>query len=153
MREWDRRQVQRELDKLLQPFKERDAQDKQRAELERANQATIERTRSTIETAKAWPNWTDYEPDVLKTLQEDSATAAKESRRPTMTLREAYLEVQAKALAADDTTKRAQWLEAMQKAPKSTSIARPGVEATRKPGPRSSADVARETIAQLEKSS
>jgi hypothetical protein len=149
--EWNTAQVESRLlpkvDERLKPWQEQQEQVK----AEKAQTALMEKTRSQIESAKAWENWTDYEPDVLKALQDDSAKAQAEGRRPSMSLREAYLEVKASKLAAKANDARTNALAELKNAPKSTSIPRTA-EVTPKPvGPRSTQDIAARTIDRLER--
>lgn len=151
--DWKTRQVEARFEEKLKPLAEREKEAQQRAQAEQAQQQLVARTRSQIETAKTWPNWAEWEGDILKTLQEDSAKAQAENRRPEMSLREAYLEVKAHYLGADDSAKRQRWMEEQNKAPRSTSIAKPGIEQTRQPGPRPSREVVAEAVARLESQS
>jgi hypothetical protein len=145
--EWIARRL---IDERLKPIEERDKAARERAAQAQAVEQVRTRAVSQIEAAKQWPNWAEYEADVLKALQADSEAAQAESRPPRMTLREAYLEVHAKYLAADDTTKRQRLIDEANKAAKSTAVTKGGVESTRPAAPRSTADIARATIAQLE---
>jgi hypothetical protein len=131
---WRERQWMRKMDDRLKPFTERD-------QAEQAQTQLLERTRTQIQTAEAWPNWAEWKDDVLTTLQTDTAK--------TMTLREAYLEVKANRLSTDHNTVRESVVKEMANAPKSTAV-RSGVEATRQPGPRSTAEIARQVIQQAE---
>ncbi len=147
---WLVRQMEKRVEDRMKPWQEREEQAQQQAQQARQREELTGRVQTQITEAQQWPRWSESEPEVLKKLQEDSAKAAAAGRRPTMTLREAYLETQAAYLAADDTTKRTRWLEEMNKSPKSTSVAKAGVESTAKAGPKSTAEIARATIASLE---
>jgi hypothetical protein len=141
------------VDERLKPYADRDKADQERAAADQAQAAVTERARSQAAEARTWPNFTEYEPDILKKLAADTEQARAAGKRPTMTAREAYLEVHAERLAADDTTKRARWAEEVNKAPKSTAVGRTGAEVTRPAGPRTSREIVQATIAQLESQS
>lgn len=145
--EWKAQQL---LDARLKPWEDQQNAIQEQRDQERAQQAVQQRVTTQIEEAKAWPNWADHEPEVLKLLQADTEQATAAGKRPTMTLHEAFLKAQVNYLSADDTAKRARWMEEANKAQRSTAVTRSGVEPTRQPGPRDSKDVVRETIAKLE---
>ena len=147
------------VDAKLKPLTEREQ--RQQAEAE-ADAAARQRYQTEITEAQSWPGFgalpadgslTPFQQEVLEVLKQDTATAKAQRRRPTMTLRHAFLEVQAKHLAAasDPATVRAQVLKEVNQAPRSTSVTPHAVESTRKAGPRSSVDVVRETLAKLER--
>jgi hypothetical protein len=118
--------MDRKVEERFKPYAEREKAEKDRAESERAQAALTERAAAQAAEARSWPNFAEYEPDILKKLTADTEQAKAAGRRPTMTAREAYLEVHAERLAADDTTKRARWAEEVNKAPKSTAVGRTG---------------------------
>lgn len=160
---WKERQWMRKLeatvDGKLKPLTEREQ--RQQAEAE-ADAAARQRYHAEITEAQTWPGFgalptdgslTPFQQDVLDVLKQDTATAKAQRRRPTMTLRHAFLEVQAKhlAAAADPVAVRAQVLKDVSAAPRSTSVTPHAVESTRKPGPRSTREVVAETLAKLER--
>jgi hypothetical protein len=149
--EWRDRQTMKRLEgtleERLKPWQEHQEQLK----AEKAQAQLRERTATQLETARTWENWTEYEPDILKAMQEDSAKAKAEGRVPTGTLREFYLEVKAAKLAEKATNARTSVLEELKSAPKSTSVPRTA-EVTPKPvGPRSTQDIAARTLDRLER--
>ncbi len=147
MLEQARQIAKSEAQTALKPWQEQ----QESIKAEKAQSALVEKTRGQIETAKSWENWTEYEGDVLKALQEDSAKAHAEGKRPSMTLREAYLEVKAAKLGEKATSARTSVLEELKNAPKSTSMPRTA-EVTPKPvGPRSTQDIAAKTYERLER--
>jgi type IV secretory pathway TrbL component len=69
-----------------------------------------------------------------------------------MSLRQAYLEVQARHLAADQATVRQSVMKELEQAPRATAVSRPGAERLgQPPGTRSSVDIARDVLARLER--
>jgi hypothetical protein len=150
--EWLLRQMDRKVEERFKPYADRDKAEQERSEAQRLQAAIEERARTQAAEARSWPNFSEYEPDILKKLAADTEQAKAAGRRPTMTAREAYLEVHADRLAADDTTKRARWAEEVNKAPKSTAVGRTGAEVTAKPGPRTTQDIVRQVISQAEAS-
>lgn len=147
--EWKARQL---IAAELGPWKEQQKQAKEQQDAAKAHAAITERVQSQAAEARSWPNFTEWEPEILKKLAADSDAAKAAGRRPTMTAREAYLEVKADYLAADDTAKRQRWLDEQNKAAKSTSVTRTGVEPTKQPGPRTTQDITRQVIADATKS-
>lgn len=143
---WQTKQL---LDVELKPYRDREKQEQERAKLEAAEASRITSVRQHIADAAAtWPNYADYKPEIERVMREDSAQAETSGVFQFKTLKEAYLHVQNQKLAADDTAKRAKWLDEMNKAPKSTSIARPGIEHRQAAGPRSTAEIARQIISE-----
>jgi hypothetical protein len=149
--EWNTAQVESRLlpkvDERLKPWQEREEQIK----AEKAQNQLRERTATQLETARTWENWSEYEPEILKAMQDDSAKAKAEGRSPSGSLREFYLEVKAAKLAEKATNARTHALNEMKNAPKSTSVPRTA-EVTPKPvGPRSTQDIAARTLDRLER--
>lgn len=135
------------VDERLKPWQDRE----QRAKQAEAQQELQTRTRSQMDTAKAWPQWTDYEGDVLKRLQQDSSEAKQRGERPKMTLREAYLEVRAERLTTDHNTVRERVIAELKGAPTAPALSRQTADGGRQPGPATTADITRQTIARLER--
>lgn len=148
--EWKAQQL---LDQRLKPIEDRAKSEEQRATERRQIEQLDRRVNTQIDEAKAWPGWSDYEGAILETLQKDSAAAKAAGRRPTMTLREAYLEVKASRLQTDHDKVRDQVLAGLQTAPKSTATGRQTTETPAKTGQKSSADIVRAVVAQMEKAS
>lgn len=152
------KQLEAKVDERLRPITEREKKEQERAAQEEIHREIQTRTSSRIQEAQTWPGFGTLAPDgslsefqtaVLKRLQDDTAKATAANRRPSMTLREAYLEVHAERLAADDTTKRARWMDEQNKAPRSTSMTRAGAELTKPAGPRTTEDITRETLERM----
>lgn len=146
--EWNTAQVESRLmpkvDERLKPLTEREQQAKQREESDKAQRALEDRVRKQVQEAESWPNWADYKPDVEKLLQEDTAKAKAENRRPSMTLKEAYWQVRA-------TSARGTVLNELKNAPKAPAVTRSGGETPKPQGPVSTADIAARTLARLER--
>lgn len=136
--EWAQRQMLRQVDEKLKPITEREKTAKERVEAEQAQQALVERTRGQIAQAQTLPNWKDYEPDILKLLQDDTAKAQSERRRPTMTLMEAYWQTRA-------TKARETMLTEIKDAPPAPTVQRSSGTIP-KPRQESTADVARSVL-------
>jgi hypothetical protein len=146
------------VDERLKPYAERVKDEEERAQTESQRAALRTSTQQQMTEAQSWPGFgtlaadnslTPFQQEVLTELANDTAKARAANRRPTMTLRQAYLEVHARQLAADDTAKRAKWIEESNAAPRSTSVTRGGAESTRPRGPRSTEEIAREQIQRL----
>jgi hypothetical protein len=146
------------VDERLKPYAERVKDEEERAQTEAQREQLRATTQRQMAEAQTWPGFgalspdgplTPFQQDVLAELAKDREAAQAQKRRPTMTLRQAYLEVHARQLAADDTAKRAKWIEEQNAAPRSTSVTRGGAESTRPRGPRSTEEIAREQIARL----
>lgn len=133
------------VDERLKPITEREQQAKAQAEREQAERASLDRVRKQLDEAQSWPNWADYKDDVYKLLQEDTAKAKAEQRRPTLGLSEAYWRIRA-------TKGRETLIKEMQTAPKAPALARGGGDAPRQTGPRSSVDIVRQVVAEAERS-
>jgi hypothetical protein len=162
--EWNTQQVEAKLlpqvDERLKPWAEREKEAQARQEQDRLTGEMKDRYTRQMGEAQTWPGFgkladdgslTPLQDAVLAELKHDSEAAAKAGRRPSMTLRQAYLEVHARQLAEDDTKRRAQWMKEQNDAPRSTSVTRGGVEHTRPRGPRSTEDIARDVGEQLER--
>jgi hypothetical protein len=159
LRAWDRREVIRKAEALVKPLTDRDKEAKQDAEQAKAQETFRESARTQMAEAAAWPGFgpiattgelTPFQGEVLAELQKDSEAAKAAQRRPTMTFRQAFLEVQARHLAeASDPAKvREQVIKDMNAAPRSTSITRTGAE-VKASARRTTEEIARETIARM----
>lgn len=159
--EWKAKQL---LDARLKPWEDQQKEAQQQAKQREWRSELEAKTQTQMQEAQTWPMFgtlgadlTPFQAEVLGEMQKESeacrAAGVKADgtpvRRPTMTVRQAYLEVHARHLAADDTTKRAKWLEEMNAAPRSTSFTRGSAEPTRARGARSTEDIARETIERM----
>lgn len=154
------------LDERFKPFEERDKAAQARQAQDKADRELRENYADQMAQAQEWPlfgklaadnSLTPFQREVLDELRKDSAAAEAASQRagkyvrPSMTLRGAYLEVHARQLAADDTTKRAQWMDELNAAPRSTSVTRSMAEPTRPRGARSTEEITREVVERLER--
>jgi hypothetical protein len=155
--EWNTQKVLNQVDQRIKPITEREQKAQEQAKQQEAEQALAGRVRQQMEAAKGWANWADYEGEVLKKLQADSDAARAESARtgkrvrPTMTLKEAYLEVKADRLSTDHNKVREKVLAEIKQAPKATSVSRQTTDAPRTPGVLSVSDIAARTLERLER--
>jgi hypothetical protein len=147
VRAWERRQLQREIESKLQPIAERE----QQAKIEAAARSSYQREMST---AQQWPGFgalpsdgslTPFQQEVLGELKKDSEQSAARGTRPTMSLRQAYLEVHARQ--QDPAKVRERILSEMKTAPALPSVSRSNAEPSRNVT-RSTADIARQIIEQ-----
>jgi hypothetical protein len=152
--EWNTAQVEAKLlpkvDERLKPYAEREKESKAREEAEKATAAVRERTHKTIAEAQNWPGFKEHEAAILKALQEDSAKAKSEGRRPTLSLEAAYRQAVLPKMTADRNTMREELLKEMSSAAKATPTATRGGGEVPKVGALTTADIARRTIEQLE---
>lgn len=144
MLEQAREVAKKEAAAALEPVTKREKEAQEQSELR-------ERTRAQIETAKTWEKWDEWHDDILGKLRADTQTAQAAGKRPTMTLREAYLEVKAEKLAAERQTVRGDVLKELSTAPKSTSIPRTAGATPAPVKPRSTSEVAARNLERLER--
>lgn len=140
---WKAKQL---LDAELKPWKDQQKEREQQRRQEQQDRAIAKRATEQMETAKSWPNWAEYEGDVLTKLQEESAQAKAAGTHPRMTLREAYLEVKAEKLSTD----RATIVTQMQAGPKAPALARQATDAPRK-APLTTHEIAAKVIADAQR--
>jgi hypothetical protein len=149
------KQLESKMDAKLKPWEERDKELK----AERERNAIVQRTQSHMQEAQAWPDFgqlpadgtlTAFQQAVLDRLKQDTAAAKAAGRRPSMTLREAYLEVRTERLSTDHNTVREAVLKELNDAPKSPTLARQSVDSPKSSRPMSTAEIARSVITQLE---
>lgn len=154
------KQLETKVDERLKPWTEREKAEQARAEQQQVMEAVSARARDAMTEAQKWPMFgqlpadgslTEFQSAVLKRMQDDTAAAKAANRRPSMTLKEAYLEEKAERLTPDYHKMRGKVLEELQSAPKGTAVARTGGEAPRAAAALSTADVAARTLARLEK--
>lgn len=155
--EWKARQM---LEERFKPIEEREAQIKARAKQAEAQRAFQTRYQQTMTEAQTWPGFGSMAPDgslsefqqaVLGRLTADSEKAAAAGKRPSMTLREAYLEVHAERLSTDHNKVRETILKELNGAPRSTAVSRSGGETAKIPAGASTADIAARTLERLER--
>jgi hypothetical protein len=144
-------QAEKRISEKLKPYEEMTKAEKARIQSEQALQQVRTRTQEQIAEAQTWPGFKDHEAAILKALQDDSAKAKSEGRRPTLSLEGAYRQVVVARLTEDDNAKRARILKELQSAPKSTSVPRTTNESPRPTGGSSTAEVAARTLARLER--
>lgn len=162
--EWNTAQVESRLmpkvDERLKPLTEREAQIQQQREREQFQQSIQARTKSQMEEAQTWPMFgklaadgsvTEFQREVLEELRKDSETAKAAKRRPTMTMRQAYLEVESRYKSAEYNTVRERILKELNQAPRSTSMPRQATDSPRTPGPATTQDIASRTLDRLER--
>lgn len=151
--EWQVRQV---VDSRLSPL-EQQAKIREAQQQDHARQQAVQRS---IEDATKWPEFgafaedgslTPFQQAVLDTLQRDSQQAAREGRRPSMTLRQAYLEVYAEKRSTDESAVRERVLRELQTAGKAPALSRSASEAPKATGPRTTSDIAARAMARLER--
>jgi hypothetical protein len=143
-------QANKTVEERLKPITEREKQEQLRIQGDQAMQQVRQRTQQQIADAQQWPGFKDHEDAILKALQEDSAKAKAEGRRPTLSLEGAYRQVVIPRLSTDRNKMREELLKELNAAPKATSVARSGHEAPRGGGMTSTADIAARTLARLE---
>lgn len=157
--DWLRRQLEKVVDQRLKPLTEREKAEEQRRQESERQAAINARTQSAMAEAQSWPGFgtitpggelTPFQAAVLGKLTADSEKARAEGRRPSMTLREAYLEVRNEGLSTDETKVREKVIADLNNAPRSTATARSG-EAPKAPTPASTQDIAARTLARLER--
>ncbi len=130
LREWDRRQAQREAEKVLgarlEPFeKGREAQ--------QAHQQQVQAANAQLEAAVKWEGFIEHNEDILKALEADRVEAVRTRTAPKLrTLLDAYMQVVPAKLKASAAAIRAQVMAEMASAPKSTAA---GAGVIAKPGP------------------
>lgn len=151
--EWNTARVEGKLDEKLKPYAEREKADKARAEHSKAIEAVQTRTSQQLADAETWPGWADHKPEILAALQEDSAQAAAEKRKPSLSLEGAYRKVVVAKLLEDDTAKRARILKELNAAPKSSALSRQTTDSQRTPGVLTTQEITRRTVNKLESAS
>lgn len=152
---WLRRQLDKMVDERLKPIAERE-----KAAHAREQEAEIAgRARGLMTEAQTWPMFgqiaadgtlTPFQQEVLTELQKDREAAEAQQRRPTMTVRQAYLEVHARHQEPDKMRERL--IAELKTAPKAPALAPQGAD-TRSTKPQTSSDIARKVVADLERSS
>lgn len=154
------KQLEGRVDEKLKPWTEREKAEQARAEQQQVMEAIGARTRDAMTEAQKWPMFgalpadgslTEFQSAVLKRMQDDTAAAKAANRRPSMTLKEAYLEEKSERLTPDYNKMRGKVLEELQSAPRGTAVARTGGESPRASAALSTSDVAARTLARLEK--
>jgi hypothetical protein len=150
--------AQRMLNERLKPWEDRDKQ----AQQQQAQRQIMERSQGQMQTATSWPGFgamaqdgslSDFQTAVLGRLQQDSQQAAQRGERPSMSLREAYLEVYAEGLSTDHNAVREEVIRGLRTAPKAPALTRQGLDAPKAPGPMSTADAAARVLARMERGS
>lgn len=139
------------VNERIKPYAEREKQAKEQEQQQRAFQEVSTRARQQMETAKSWQNWAEYEGDVLAKLQADTQQAKAAGKRPTMTLKEAYLEVKAERLTTDHNKVRDKVIKELQGTAKSTSVTRQATDAPRPGAAVTTQSVAARTLERLER--
>jgi hypothetical protein len=154
--EWNTKRVESKMEARLKPWEDRDKA--QQAERER--EALAQHTRGQMQEAQGWPGFgqmaadgslSDFQQAVLDRLKQDSTTARAAGRRPSMTLREAYLEVRAERLSTDHNKVRESVLKELNQAPRSPVVTRQATDAPKVPAGASTADIAARTLDRLER--
>ena len=139
------------LNERLKPIEDRDKAAQQQAQAREYAQQVRQQSDAQMQTAQTWPNFgplapdgtlTEFQTAVLTRLQQDTQQAIQKGTRPSMSLREAYLEVHAERLSTDHNTIRASVLKDLKTAPSAPALSRQAVDSPRAPGPVSTADVA-----------
>lgn len=146
--EWKARQIVQEA---LKPYEDERKQTKEQAAKAEREERDRQQARAHMAAVESEPDWLQHKDAVQKLLSEDSEQAKTSGQFQIRTIREALLIARNQYLSADDAAKRQRWIQESNSAPKSTAVARPGVERTAKPGPRPSKDIVRETIERLER--
>jgi hypothetical protein len=153
--EWNTKRVESKMDAKLKPWEEREKAAKESDE----RRALVQQMRDKMQEAQGWTGFgqlaadgtlSEFQQAVLDRLKQDTAAAKAAGRRPSMTLREAYLEVRAERLSTDHNTVREAVLKELNDAPKSPTLARQSVDSPKSSRPMSTAEIARSVITQLE---
>jgi proline dehydrogenase len=114
----------------------------EREQAARAHGQLRSKVQSQLEKARTWEGFTAHEPAILAALQADTAHE--------LTLHDAYIQVVIPALKADETKMREKLLAELKAAPTGTAVSRGGAETvSATAGTKTTADVAREVYAQL----
>lgn len=135
-----------EAEGVLKPLKERE-------QAEQSSRALQARTRTQIAEAQQWPGFKDHEAAILQALRDDSAAAAREHRRPTLSLDGAYRQVVVPKLAADRNAMREELIKEINGTAAKTPSVRAGHEVPVTPGVISTRDIAARVLSQLERGS
>ena len=150
--------AQQMLNERLAPWEARDKE----AQHQQAQRQILERSQTQMQTATSWPGFgsmaqdgslSDFQTAVLGRLQQDSQQAQQRGERPSMSLREAYLEVYAEGLSTDHNAVREEVIRGLRTAPKAPALTRQGLDAPKAPGPMSTADAAARVLARMERGS
>ncbi len=163
--EWNTARTEARLmpkfEERIKPWEEREQRERQHAQQQEAIQEIQTRTRGQMEEAQTWPMFgklnpdgvtlTEFQAEVLGELRKDREAAERAGRRPTMTLRQAYLEAETRYKSADYHAVRERVLKELNGAPKGTAVARTGGDAPKLPAAASTSDIAARTLARLEK--
>ena len=148
--------AQQLLNERLKPWEDRDKQ----AQQQQAQRQILERSQSQMQTAQSWPGFgtlapdgslTEFQSAVLGRLKQDSQQAQARGERPSMSLREAYLEVYAEGLSTDHNAVREEVIRGLRTAPKAPALTRQGLDTPKAPGPVDTRDAAARAMARLER--
>lgn len=149
-----RKLLEFQVNQALKPYKQQEAQLKQRQMAEQLQQTV----QTTIQEAEKWEEFgpmaqdgslSPFQMAVLEKLKADSAAAQKAGRRPTMSLRQAYLEALNEKRAADLKNAEATALQRLQSS--GPTLTRTAPDTTKGPAPRSTSDIAARVLQRLEK--
>jgi hypothetical protein len=147
---WSRRQAIKELnaglDQRLKPFEDQ-AKAQREAEAEAARKTEMNaHLQKRIERARKWPQFKENEAEIL------SAMDAERTKGNFVTFEDAYMQVVVPRLAGDRTKIRQEVLDEINGVPKTSSVATTTAVAKQDAGkPKTTADIAREVMAQFEK--
>lgn len=151
---WEAQQL---LNERLKPFEEREKEAKAAEAQRKLTETLQQRTGKQMQDAQSWElfgplapdgSLTPFQSEVLAELRKDREEAEKAGERPTMSLRQAYLEVRSRHQEPQKV--REQVLAELKTAPTAPALGRQTADTQRRPGPRSTADIVRETIRKAE---
>lgn len=149
LRAWERRQAIKEvnagLDGRLKPFEDQAKQQREAAAEEARRNELNTHLAKRIERARKWPQFVDHEKDIL------AAMDAEKAKGNFITFEDAYMMIVPPKMAGDRTKMRQELIDEINKQPRSSSVTStvPPPAATDKP--KSTSDIARELIAQMDK--
>jgi hypothetical protein len=149
LRAWERRQAVKEvnagLDGRLKPFEDQAKQQREAAAEEARRNEMHAHLAKRIERARKWPQFVDHEKDIL------AAMDAEKAKGNFITFEDAYMQVVVPKLAGDRTKIRQEVVDEINKVPRSTGVTTAVSPAAVTDKPKTTADIARELIAQMGK--
>ena len=150
------------VDERLKPWAERDKAEKEAKAAKEVETATLQRARSQVEALTKMPMFgafptdgtlTPFQTEVFELLKSDTAQAKAEGRRPTMTPKEAYYEVERKKLTSDRNTQREEIIKEINGSAAQTPTVTKGGGGTPKITPGDTRSIAARTLERLERGS
>lgn len=150
LRAWERRQAVKEvnagLDGRLKPFEDQAKQQREAAAEETRRNEMNAQLQKRIDRARKWPQFKEHEAEII------TAMDAERAKGNFVTFEDVYMQVVVPKLATDRTKMRQEVVDEINKQPRSSSVTpsvTPPVVADK---PKTTADIAREVMAGLNKS-